>query len=923
MGKALKPLLVVGLVATSIITGGATAIASTLAISAGAVKAALIAVALTTVASALGRGGGSNLQPFDPKSVNVDPATPRKFLLGQGLFWSDVRYSEPYGPNQEMVDYIFVLAAHRSKAVDALWLGDKLAWTPGGGVTADFAGYLWVEIILEAGVGAFHTAGTSGRWGAGQRLTGCTTAKVTVKRSNNSKTSQSPFASALSGVAVAWVGRGMPVYDPARDSTQPGGSGPQRADDCTTWAWDVAGVERGRNLALQQLAFRLGWRINGELSIGQGIAPRLLNLTEYAVAAAQCDEAVALVAGGSARRFEGGLWATDADEPAAVVQALNVGMNGRQTVRGGKIGLRLAVNDLGTPALTLATEDVIGPYSWDPVLPLEERFTVVRGSYTTPATTPPYATAEVPEVAVPRPAMVPRPLNYDLKVVQVQHQAQRIFKQVAQRNLIGGRFEALFGARALALSEGDVAAFTFLPEGWSGKLFRVESVRPSVRGVQLVLREESALIYQWDREETAPVVPVVGVKFDQRFAQSWLVAGIEAGATENQDAGNMIGTAATLSGATFLNGANLQTIGGQPMAALVGGVNATVLYSDFQPVRGGQRLHFEITAYSDVSTADGLEHGYNWMDAAGTIYAVNLPDMAFSGSEAVGAANAKTKRQSIILPASAVRARFYGVRANWSGVGTFLGRRPFQGHAERGADVTANQPIVSQLSPATGRALPGFAVTDGIPFSRVVARGEARDGQVVTFSPPLPAGVKYRHLYGGAGATAGNNISIRFDGASPSGFTFRAKSQAVVTGSTITDGSASAGGAGEPTRVINRSNGGAPFDGRFVFRIDVDVGELAPGEPGRIRVGLYVRQSGAWVQTGEFSSSETGAYDVAVTPGAVDFGTGAEFGVSVLAASGSGTQLNDFVQVVYTLGTVTETSLTPASASPIQWEAFE
>ena len=53
-----------------------------------------------------------------------------------------------------------------------------------------------------------------------------------------------------------------------------------------------------------------------------------------------------------------------------------------------------------------------------------------------------------------------------------------------------------------------------------------------------------------------------------------------------------------------------------------------------------------------------------------------------------------------------------------------------------------------------------------------------------------------------------------------------------------------------------------------------------------------------------------------------DFGTGSEFGVSLVYGEGTGTALTGFTHVQYILGTVTEASLTPSNASPIPWQAF-
>ncbi len=233
--------------------------------------------------------------------------------------------------------------------------------------------------------------------------------------------------------------------------------------------------------------------------------------------------------------------------------------------------------------------------------------------------------------------------------------------------------------------------------------------------------------------------------------------------------------------------------------------------------------------------------------------------------------------------------------------------------------VTALSPSTSRLSNATGLAAANFALSNGFSPASIVASGAARDGDVINFS--LTGIPQVFFLPGGNAASAGQNVVVAAVGLSTSGFTMKARSQSVTAGSTITDGSATAGGTGNPTLVIDRSSGSAPFDGRFVFRVSVTVGAIAAGEPGLIRIGLYVRQSGSWVQVGTLSKAATGTYDVAVTPGSVDFGAGAEFGISQISADGSGTAIGSFVSVSYTPGTVSETSLTPSSASPVPWFA--
>lgn len=248
----------------------------------------------------------------------------------------------------------------------------------------------------------------------------------------------------------------------------------------------------------------------------------------------------------------------------------------------------------------------------------------------------------------------------------------------------------------------------------------------------------------------------------------------------------------------------------------------------------------------------------------------------------------------------------------WSNVGDASGTRP-----DDNADVTKDQPIVSRLNDITGTGLTNFIDENGRTYTRIVQVGSARDGDVITFSPALEASPKVVFLPGGNAATAGQNILIQAMGLTASGFTMKAKSQAVTPGSLVTDGSSTTGGVGEPQRVINRTNGSQPFDNKFRFTFTVTVGTIGPGEPGVIFVSVYVKVAGSWIEVGSGSYSASGTYFLDVFPSTVDFGAGNEFGISKTYSEGLSTAITAFGSVKYTPGTVTETSLTPVGASDI------
>ena len=226
MGVVLLPLIKIAASVGGAVVGAVGGAAAATAI--GTAGLALIGAGtlagMSAISKALRPNVRGQLAAFDPRQINPDPSAPRKLVFGRTAFPLDMRYVEPSGTNDEYIDYIFALAAHKSTSIDSIYIENDLAWTVGGGAQGKYAGYLTIEVILEAGASAFHTVNAGSTWGASQRMTGCTTMKVRVKRSDNSKSSQSPFGSGISGRWTV-IGKGLPVYDPALDSTVTGGSG--------------------------------------------------------------------------------------------------------------------------------------------------------------------------------------------------------------------------------------------------------------------------------------------------------------------------------------------------------------------------------------------------------------------------------------------------------------------------------------------------------------------------------------------------------------------------------------------------------------------------------------------------------------------------------------------------------------------------
>lgn len=509
MGKILKIFTVIAAVVVNVIPGIGQAISGALLTSI-TVAGAVTALGMISQAIAGSKTPRSQLSRLN---VSLDVTTPRKAVFGTTAMNLDIRYQEASGSNQEYIDYVLCVAAHKVKSIDEIWFEEKQAWTSGGGVTSTYSGYLTVNTILEGGAASYFTVNGGARWGADERMTGCALVHIRIKRTGNDKKSESPLVSGLPS-RVTIIGDGALLYDPRLDSTVAGGSGAHRADDQATWGSYTAADDTD-NPALQLLWWLLGWKINDRLSIGCGVPPERIDLPSFITAANICDENVTLSIGGTQKRYRTSGTAADADDRMAIINTFLSCMNGTLRDSGGKLTLQVMKNDLADYVLDFDEGDIISEFEWNQTRGLTDSYNAARGRFIDPSTTSLYQMADYPEVGFASPDGIPRVMALDLPYVEDGRRAQRIAKQVLQRNQYRGMFSATFKAKALGCSVGDVVRISFSALGWSNKLFRVVSQEIRFDGlVPMALVEENAAIYAWDAEDSAPVSPTAPVVYD-------------------------------------------------------------------------------------------------------------------------------------------------------------------------------------------------------------------------------------------------------------------------------------------------------------------------------------------------------------------------------------------------------------------------
>lgn len=532
MAKALKIAAVIAGVTALAFTGvglaaGLGAAATSFGVGVSASTLFLAAGGLSLGAALLQKAPAVTSSQAERLNASVDPRASRKDALGSTALATDVRYEEWHGTNQDFCSWIICLASHAIDTVDQIWLNDELAWTSAGGPQGKFAGYFAIpHIALEAHAGYGYSF-ASGKWNTSHRLTGCAWLHMQFKVTGNSKKAESPFSGGPTS-RMTIIGKGAKLYDPRRDSSVAGGSGPMRIDDQSTWRFTADdGAEIGENLPLQILRRLIGWRIRnpetGEmrLATGSGIPAKRIDLQSFMNAANLADEQVGRSSGGAEPRYHGAGVISEGDDPTTVLNMLCAGCCGRFRDTGGKLSLVIAHNDLAEAALDdgLNEDDVIGAFTFDPDPALEATPNIIRGRYIDPSPASLYQLIDYPEVKIPSVDGIDRVFTLDLGVVESPSQAQRIAKQVLQRKQLARSFKAPFDERAWQWPVGQVVPFTFAPLGFDRQLFRVASQEiadeSANRGACVMeLAWEDHAIYAWDGSDAAPVIAAPAITYD-------------------------------------------------------------------------------------------------------------------------------------------------------------------------------------------------------------------------------------------------------------------------------------------------------------------------------------------------------------------------------------------------------------------------
>ena len=483
------PPLVIGAVAL----GGA-------AIAAGGITAAfaaggLISFAANFGASMLLSGAAQAMMPkpsvgqieLQARTVTVrEPVMPRQMVYGRTRKGGVITFLHSTGEKDKDLHLVVVLAAHRVKSIGAIYFEGEMAINASGTPLGRWAGKLAVEKRLGgADQPAFAglIAAAPNLWTPAHRLAGC--AAIYLRLSYD----PDAFPGGIPNITVDLEGK----------------------DDILDPRTGARGYSENAALCVADYMAHTIYGIGAGIGAADGIESG--SLIE---AANICDEQIPLSGGGSEPRYSCNGVVSLSETPKTIIEAMLTAMAGRCIWQAGQWHMRAGAYRIPTEILT--SDDVReGGIALTTRQSRSANFNAVRGQFVSPENDwqpddfPAYASEtyrlEDGGEQVWRDIALPFTISASA--------AQRLAKIELERNRRQQMLKISGKLKAWRVGAGETAFFKYDRWGFGGaampdgKPFEVQSVRLDLTQIgngtriapELVLRETSSLVYDWDASE--------------------------------------------------------------------------------------------------------------------------------------------------------------------------------------------------------------------------------------------------------------------------------------------------------------------------------------------------------------------------------------------------------------------------------------
>ena len=457
------------------------------------------------------------------KSLN--PEDFRKIVFGKTASALDLRYWEVYGSNGTQYDEVIAMASHQINSVKEFYAENELAIDASNAPQGKYSGVLTRAFKLGAPGQTSLSAGGGTQWLNTATMTGV--AHMVLKWTKNDDKLPNGPPSRYTNII-----EGALVYDPRRDSTQPGGSGSHRINDQTTWAYatlDSNNVPIGRNNALQALWYLLGWRVTNPVTseqvlvAGRGIDPNDINIQSFITGANNCE---------AAGYYTDMILSTEDEHTSNEDKITGDGLIATLIDPGGLWSYYANVDDTASVAVYLTDDDILdtGKVSWNEYKGMSDQFNQVVGKFIDPSATALYQPRAYPMVrdsTYETNLGVKRRKSIDFEQIQDALLAQKLTRLMLNQGQYQAEFSANFNYKALKAQAWSIVSYTSERFGWT-KLFRV--YRYSINGatgIGMTLREVHPSIWTAGSVVT-PVTAPLGTRYDP--TQAITLTGLAASA---------------------------------------------------------------------------------------------------------------------------------------------------------------------------------------------------------------------------------------------------------------------------------------------------------------------------------------------------------------------------------------------------------
>jgi hypothetical protein len=466
----------------SAVTAIAGAISGVLA--AGGIGAALVRLGGTLLLSYASQA----LMPkpkvaLQARTVTVrEPVVPRDMVYGRARKGGVIVFLHASGAKDQYLHLVIVLAAHRVKSIGAIWFDGEMAITAGGIVQGRWAGKILVEKRLGAEdqtAFASLTANVPDKWTAAHRLAGCAALYLRLTYDPDA------FPGGIPNITVDIEGKDD-ILDP-RTGARAYSENP---------ALCLADY-------LAQSAYGVG------AGIGAADGTDVENLIE---AANICDEVVPLASGGSERRYSCNGVVSLAESPKTIIEGLLSAMAGRCAVQGGT--WRIHAGAYRVPEVTLTADDVrAGGLVLATRISQSANFNAVRGQFVSPENDwqPDDFPAYASEVYFAEDGGERKWRDLSLPFTISAAMAQRLAKTELERARRQMTVKLAGKLGAWRAGVGETVMLSYARWGFAAKPFEVQGVSLDLTASgdgalllpELILRETSPLVYDWQATEEA------------------------------------------------------------------------------------------------------------------------------------------------------------------------------------------------------------------------------------------------------------------------------------------------------------------------------------------------------------------------------------------------------------------------------------